>query len=108
MHKMVIKRGDTVQVIAGKDKGKTGKVLRVYPDKQKVLVESINFIMRHTRASRTNVQGGVVQKEAPLHASNVALLCSRCGERSRVSRKVLGDAGRARVCKKCGEIIDKS
>jgi len=107
MRKMRIKRGDTVQVIAGKDRGKTGKVLRVYPNEQRVLVESVNFIMRHTRPTRTSVQGGVVQKEAPLHASNVVLVCSRCGQPARVSRRRLDDGRRVRVCKKCDEVIDK-
>jgi large subunit ribosomal protein L24 len=108
MGKMRLKRGDTVQVIAGKDAGKTGKVLRVYPDKQRVLVESVNFVMRHTRPTRSSMQGGVVQKEAPLHASNVVLVCSRCGEPTRVSRKRLDDGRSVRICKKCGEVIDRS
>jgi len=107
MRKMRIKRGDTVQVIAGKDRGKTGKVLQVYPDKQRVLVESVNFIQRHTRPTRTSMQGGVVQKEAPLHASNVVLVCSRCGQTTRVSRRRLEDGRRVRVCKKCDEVVDR-
>jgi large subunit ribosomal protein L24 len=108
MPKMRIKKGDTVQVIAGKDKGKTGKVLRVYPDDQRVLVESVNFVMRHTRPTRSGMQGGVVQKEAALHASNVVLLCSRCDQPTRVSRKRLEDGRSVRVCKKCGEVIDRT
>ena len=107
MPKMRIKRGDTVQVITGKDRGKTGKVLQVYPDKHRVLVESVNFIMRHTRQTRSNVQGGVIQKEAPVDASNVVLLCSRCGQPTRVARKRLDDGRTMRVCKKCGEMMDK-
>ena len=107
MRKMRIKKGDTVEVIAGKDKGKTGKVLQVYPGEQRVLVESVNFIQRHTRPTRTSMQGGVVQKEAPLHASNVVLLCNRCGQATRVSRRRLEDGRRVRVCKKCDEVIDK-
>jgi large subunit ribosomal protein L24 len=107
MRKMRIKKGDTVAVIAGKDKGKTGKVLQVYPGEQRVLVESVNFIQRHTRPTRTSMQGGVVQKEAPLHASNVVLLCSRCGQATRVSKRRLEDGRRVRVCKKCDEVIDK-
>lgn len=107
MRKMRIKRGDTVRVIAGKDRGKTGRVLQVYPDKQRVLVEAINFIQRHTRPTRTSTQGGVVQKEAPLHASNVVLVCNRCGQTTRVAKRRLEDGRRVRVCKKCDEVVDK-
>lgn len=107
MPNVSIKKGDTVEVIAGKDKGKTGKVLRVFPGRQRVLVEAVNFVFRHTRQTRMNVQGGVVQREASLHIANVALLCSRCNQRTRVGRKLLDDGKRVRVCKKCGEVIDK-
>ena len=107
-HKMCIKRGDTVRVIAGKDRGKTGRVLQVQPDGRQVLVEAVNFVMRHTRPTRTNVQGGVVQREAPLHVSNVVLLCNRCAEATKVTRKVLDDGRKVRVCKKCGEVMDRT
>jgi large subunit ribosomal protein L24 len=106
--KLCIKRGDTVRVIAGKDRGKTGKVLYVDPQAGRVLVESVNFVMRHTRPHRTNVQGGVVQREAPLQVSNVVLVCSRCSQATKVTKKILGDGRNVRVCKKCGEVVDKT
>jgi large subunit ribosomal protein L24 len=93
-------------VIAGKDRGKTGRVLHVDPRDRRVLVESVNFIMRHTRPHRTNVQGGVVQREAPLPVSNVVLVCNRCAQATKVTKKVLEDGRKVRVCKKCGEVID--
>lgn len=105
---MRIKKGDSVRVIAGKDVGKTGRVLQVDPGRQQVLVESVNFIMRHTRPTRTNVQGGVVQKEASLHVSNVVLLCNRCAQPTKVTTKVLDDGRKVRVCKKCGEVMDRT
>ncbi len=101
-----IKRGDTVRVVAGKDRGKTGRVLQVEPERGRVLVEAVNFVMRHTRPHRTNVQGGVIQREAALHISNVVLVCNRCAQATRVTKKALDDGRSVRVCKKCGEVVD--
>lgn len=98
--KMKIKKGDTVLVIAGKAKGKTGKVLKVDTEKQRVVVERLNMIKRHRKPSQNNPQG-MVEKEAPIHASNVMYYCSRCNDGVRLGvRRTEG--GRLRVCKSCG------
>jgi large subunit ribosomal protein L24 len=103
-----IKKNDNVIVIAGRDAGKRGRVLRVLPDKGRVIVEGINFIKRHTRPDpRRNVKGGIMQREAALHASNVQLLCPECGARTRVGRRLLDDGRRVRYCVKCKGVVDK-
>ncbi len=103
---MNIKKGDTVMVIAGKDKGKTGKVLRSIPEKRKVIVEKVNFIKRHTRPSQKAPQGGIIEREAPVQVSNVNLLCSKCNAAVRTRKKILEDGSKVRTCVKCGEILD--
>ena len=100
-----IKKDDQIQVIAGKEKGKTGRVVRVLGDKSLVVVEKTNMIKRHTKPSQQG-QGGIVEKEAPLHMSKVMLVCSKCSKPTRVGRKVLEDGKSVRVCKKCNEQID--
>jgi large subunit ribosomal protein L24 len=102
-----VKKGDTVWVIAGKDKGKTAKVRRVLPKENRVVLERINIVKRHTKPSRKNVQGGVIEIEAPLHRSNVMIYCPRCAKGVRVGIKLLEDGTKNRFCKKCGEIIGK-
>lgn len=104
--KVHVKKGDTVLVITGKDAGHKGKVLRVLPKEQRVIVEKANIVKRHTRPTRSMPQGGIVEKEAPIHSSNVMLLCSKCSQPTRVGKKVLGDGKRVRVCKRCGEVLD--
>jgi len=99
-----IKKGDTVIVVSGDDKGKVGKVLKVFPKKQRVIVEGVNFIKRHTRPSQKNPQGGIIEKEAPIHISNVMLWFNN--ERTKVGFKVLKDGKKVRYSKKTGEIID--
>ena len=101
-----IKRDDLVLVIAGKDKGRRGKVLRVYPKDNRVMVDKVNVVKRHQRPTQTH-QGGIIEKEAPIHLSNVMLICPKCGEPTRVGYKFLQDGRKVRSCKKCGEIIDK-
>ena len=101
-----IKRDDLVLVIAGKDKGRRGKVLRVFPRRSRVMVEKVNVVKRHQRPTQT-IQGGIIEKEAPIHLSNVMLICPKCGEPTRVGFKFLQDGRKVRSCKKCGEIIDK-
>ncbi|RNC69357.1 MAG: 50S ribosomal protein L24 [Desulfuromonadales bacterium] len=101
-----VKKGDTVSVITGKDKSKSGKVLRVLPKKDGVLVEGLNIVKRHTRA-RGNEPGGIVEKEAPLHISNVMLYCDKCKKPVRSKMNMLENGGKARVCVKCGESFDK-
>ncbi len=99
-----IKKGDRVVVLAGKDKGRQGNVLRVFPTDSRVLVEGVNLVQRHTRPSQTNPQGGIVNKEAPLHVSNVAYV-DKSGEPTRVGFRMQGDK-KVRFAKKSGEVID--
>jgi large subunit ribosomal protein L24 len=103
---MKIRKNDTVLVIAGKDRGKKGKVRFAYPKEEKVLVEGINFIKRHTKAVRQIRQAGIVEREAPIHLSNVMLLCSRCNHPTRVGFRFLEDGRKVRICCSCGEVID--
>ena len=104
--KLHVKKDDLVMIVAGKDKGKSGKVLRVLPEKERVLVENLNLIKRHTRPSQTNSEGGIVEKEAPIAISNVQLLCPGCSKPARTGIKVLEDGSKARFCKKCNEIVN--
>lgn len=101
-----IRKDDQIMVIAGKEKGKTGKVLKVIPDKEKVLVEKLNVVKRHQRPSAKYKHGGIIEKESPIAVSNVMLLCEKCKGPVRVGRKADGDK-RVRYCKKCGEVLDK-
>ena len=107
---MKIKKGDTVLVITGDDKGKRGKVLKVLPDKGRAIVEGVNFIKRHTRQTRKAQKGGIIEKEGTIHISNLMLSCPKCSTPTRISYRTLetegeGKARRARICRKCGEII---
>lgn len=102
---MAIKKGDTVLVLAGKNKGKKGKVIRVYPERGKVTVEGVNIAKRHQRPSR-NFQGGIIEKPLPLQVSNVMLVCPRCSEPTRIAYKETNEK-KVRVCKSCNEIVDK-
>jgi large subunit ribosomal protein L24 len=105
--KLKIKKDDRVTVIAGRDKGMTGKVIKVMPEKQTALVEKVNMIKRHTKAGATKTgSGGIVEKEAPVHISNLRLTCPKCMEPTRVGRNVLEDGAKVRICKKCNEQID--
>ena len=103
-----IKKNDNVLVIAGRDRGKRGRVLRVIPAKGRVVVEGVNFIKRHTRPNpQKNIKGGIVQREAPLEASNVQLVCPECSRPTRVGRQRLDDGKAVRVCRKCKGVVDK-
>ena len=106
---MDIVKNDTVLVICGNDRGKTGKVLRVFPRDRRVTVENINFIKRHTRPTTANPQGGIVEREAPIDISNVMLFCSKCNMGTRVKHKLLSDerGTKVRLCSRCGEVIPK-
>ena len=104
--KLHVKKDDLVMIVAGKDKGKSGKVLRVLPEKERVLVESINLVKRHTRPSQSNSEGGIIEKEAPIALSNVQLLCPGCNKPARTGLKVLEDGSKVRFCKKCNEIVN--
>jgi large subunit ribosomal protein L24 len=104
--KTVVRKGDRVVVIAGKDRGKSGKVLRVYRQNWRVTIEKINIIKRHTKPNQQNRQGGILEREAPIHLSNVMLYCTACQKPARVGSKTLTDGSRSRVCKKCGQPIE--
>jgi len=101
-----IKKGDTVVVLTGKNQGKQGNVIRVIHKKDRVLVERVNIIKRHQKASQTS-KGGIVEKEASIHASNVALLCPKCKKGVRIGYKHHDDGSKVRVCRRCGEELDK-
>ena len=105
-NKCHIKKDDKVKVITGKDKGKIGKVLKIANKKDRILVENINVIKRHTRPTAQNRQGGIVESEAPVHWSNVMLMCNKCVSPVRVKMQRLDDGKKVRVCRKCNEIID--
>ncbi len=103
---MKIRKNDTVLVIAGKDRGKKGKVRFAYPEEQRILVEGINFIKKHTRARKQVRQAGIIEQEAPINVSDVMLLCSRCNHPARVGYHFLEDGRKVRICRSCGEVID--
>lgn len=103
---MNIKKGDTVMVITGKDTGRKGKVLRVIPDANRVVVEGINRVKKHQKPSRSLPQGGILKVESPLNASNVMLLCNKCNKPTRVGKNILDNGDKVRVCKQCGEVLD--
>ncbi len=102
-----IRKNDQVMVVSGKEKGKTGRVSRVIPDKGSVLIEKLNMVKRHTKPSGSNRYGGIVEKEAPMNISNVMIICDKCKGPVRVGKKILEDGKKVRFCKKCGEDIDK-
>ena len=102
-----VRRGDTVGVIAGKERGKRGKVLRVLRDSGRVVVEHLNMIKRHQRPTPKLRQGGIIEREGPLAVSNVLPICARCNRPVRMGIKVLADDRKVRVCKRCGESVDK-
>lgn len=105
MKKMHVKRGDTVKVIAGKDKGKEGRVTVVMPSENKVIVEGVAMVKRHQKARMQGQESGIINKEAAIDASNVMRVCSVCGKASRTGIKVLEDGSKSRYCKKCGADI---
>lgn len=105
MAKVHVRRTDKVVVISGKDKGKVSEVLAVYPKTGKVLVKDVNIVTKHVKPNRENMQGGLIKKEAPINSSKVMLHCTKCNVATRVSKKLLEDGTKVRVCKKCGEIL---
>lgn len=106
MTKLHVRKGDTVVVLAGKDKGKEGKVVAAFPKKGKVTVEGVSVVKRHSKPSQKNPQGGIVEKESPISSSNVMIVCPACKKPTRIKKVAVGD-GFARACKKCGEVIDE-
>jgi large subunit ribosomal protein L24 len=109
-NKMKIAKNDTVMVIAGdyRYRGKTGKVLKVFPDSKRIIVEKVRFVKKHTRAMlQQGQQGGIVEKEGPVHVSNVMLVCPKCGKPTRLGAVTLTDGTKERVCKKCDEMVPR-
>jgi large subunit ribosomal protein L24 len=104
--KFRIKKNDTVMVIAGKEKGKSGKVVRIIPKHDRVVVEKLNMIKRHMKPGAQNRQGGILEREAPIHISNLMLVCTKCTDPTRVGYKILEDGKKVRICKECGEILE--
>jgi large subunit ribosomal protein L24 len=108
MNKVHIKKNDQVHVMSGRDRGKTGKVLKVFPEKQRAIVEGLNFVQKHTRPNpQKNIKGGILPKEASIHLSNLMVVCKRCNKHARVGFSILQDGRKARVCKKCNELLDE-
>lgn len=108
MSKMLIKKNDTVVLISGKDKGKTGRVLKVMPEKNRVVVEKLNFVKEFIRRDQSkNIQGGIMEKEGPIHVSNVQIYCSECAQGVRVRSKTLEDGTKVRICSKCDITIER-
>ena len=103
---MRIRKNDMVRVISGNDKGKEGKVLKVFPGSNRVIVEKVNMIKRHTRASKDVPQGGIIEKEGPINASNCMLICPNTSKPTRIGKDILADGSRARVSKKSGEMLN--
>ena len=103
-----IRKNDNVIVVTGRDRGKKGRVLRVVPDKGRVIVEGVNFVKRHTKPNpQKNIKGGIVQREASLNASNVQLVCPACNAATRIGNRILDDGSRVRICRKCKGVVDK-
>jgi large subunit ribosomal protein L24 len=105
---MHVTKNDTVMIIAGEDRGKTGKVLKVLPETRRVIVEKVNFVKRHTRPTQRTTQGGIREKEAPIHVSNVQLVCPKCGKAVRVGARRLEDGTLERYCKSCDEAVPRA
>src|SRR3989339_2143346 len=102
---IAIRKNDTVKVLAGKDRGKTGRVIMVLPKKDRALVEGVNYVKKHARQTRQDQKGGIMQKEMPIHISNLMLMCKNCNKPARVEIRIAeGDGTKTRVCKKCKEI----
>lgn len=104
---MKIAKNDIVEVVAGNDRGKRGKVLKVLPKAGRVVVEGANFIHRHTKPRSQGDQGGIIEKEAPMDVSNVMLVCTKCNKGVRVRTKILVDSTKTRICTQCGEMIER-
>ena len=101
--KIHVRKNDTVIVVSGKDKGKTGEVLKAYPKTGKVLVQGVNIVKKHQKANRTQAESAIIEREAAINSSKVMLYCTKCKQPTRISNKLLEDGSKVRVCKKCGE-----
>jgi len=107
LEKVHIKKGDTVTVISGKDKGKKGKVIKVFPRKKKAIVEGVNLATKHQKPTAKVPQGGINKIENPIYTSKLMLVCGKCNQATRVGHKVLSDGSKVRSCKKCNEVLDR-
>lgn len=106
-NKLHVKKGDTVVILSGKDKGKRGKIIEALPKKAKIVVEGVNKVKRHAKPTQKTPQGGILVKEAAMHSSKAMLVCPACDKPTRIHKSALASGKLARTCKKCGEIIDK-
>jgi len=103
-----VHRNDNVVVLAGKSRGRTGRVLRVFPAEGRAIVEGVNFVRKHTRANpQKNIQGGILERESPIDASNLMVVCGECGKPARIGHKILDDGKKVRACRRCDGILDK-
>jgi large subunit ribosomal protein L24 len=103
-----VKKNDTVMVLAGKDRGRQARVLRVFPVKGRAIVEGVNFMRKHTRANpQRNIKGGILEREASVDASNLMVVCGECGKPARLGHRRLDDGKKVRVCRRCNGILDK-
>jgi len=100
-----LKKGDTVITLAGRDRGKTGKILKIFPKEGRAVVEGVNFIKKHMRRTRQDQQGGIIQREGPVNITNIAILCKSCNRPARIGVTLLSDGSKSRFCKKCKEMI---
>ena len=107
MARLSLKKDDIVEVIAGKEKGKKGKIMALFPDEGRAQVEKLNIFKRHVKADQKNNQGGIVEREGKINLTNILLVCDKCGKGVRTKRKKLDDGQRVRICCKCSEVIDK-
>lgn len=103
---MQIRKNDSVMVIAGKERGKTGKVLRVLRERDAVIIERLNIVKRHTKPRGPQQAGGIVEKEAAIHASNIMIMCEKCNAPARIGHKTLADGKKIRICRNCSEALD--
>jgi large subunit ribosomal protein L24 len=105
--KLHVKKNDTVKVISGKEKGKSGKILKAYPAKGRVIIEHLHMIKKHTKRQSQGQGGGIIEREGTVHVSNVMLVCPSCKQATRIGKKILEDGSKVRTCKKCGEVVDR-
>jgi large subunit ribosomal protein L24 len=101
-------KNDLVEVLTGRDAGKKGKILKVIPEKNRIIVQGVGFVKKHTRPNPgQNIKGGIAEREAPIHASNVMIICPECDKRTRIGRKFLDDGRKVRICRKCEGVLDR-
>ncbi|MCP4400120.1 MAG: 50S ribosomal protein L24 [bacterium] len=105
--KLHVKKNDTVKVISGKEKGKSGKILKAYPAKGRIIIEHLHMIKKHTKRQSQGQGGGIIEREGTVHVSNVMLVCPSCKQATRIGKKILEDGSKVRICKKCGEVVDR-